>query len=331
MAKPEYNDDRLDDADRQALRKALEAYPKVVPLLEQAAACPDYQTSVDYTTSATGLMDYQLKDVQHFRAAINVLALKSRLQVAAGDRDGALATAGTMFRLARHLEHEPLVIGHLVLIACRAVACDMAHKALRAGPVSAKARDALDAVLAEADDPRAYLFALRSECAYGMDMIRTLGPNTWFTRAYFNDELSAEIDLINRLVELTDKPYADVAAFDAAWRQDRAMRRPLTNLIAPALIKVREARDRCTALLRTLRVLNALQRRDRTDVPTLADLGLPAGATVDPYTGKPLTVKKLAGGWLVYAVGPDLTDNGGDVTSRKDIGFAPPEEKKKGG
>ena len=33
--------------------------------------------------------------------------------------------------------------------------------------------------------------------------------------------------------------------------------------------------------------------------PKLTDLGLPAEATTDPYTGDPLHVKKTPKGWLV--------------------------------
>src|SRR5262249_743029 len=139
---------------------------------------------------------------------------KSRLFLAEGKTEEALTTAITMLRLARHVEHEPLQIGYLVLVACRAVAVDAAHRALRAGPVSAKARDTLDAELAAADDFRAYQFSLRSECAYGMSAFRGLPVNSWLSRAYFNDDQTNEIDLIDQLVALADKPYAEAAAFE---------------------------------------------------------------------------------------------------------------------
>jgi hypothetical protein len=93
---------------------------------------------------------------------------------------------------------------------------------------------------------------------------------------------------------------------------------------------------RTQALARCLRVINALQARvppGSDAVPKLSELGLPAEATTDPFTGKPLVVKKLADGWLVYSVGEDLEDSGGDVDSShgkpKDYGFGPWAAKRK--
>ena len=46
---------------------------------------------------------------------------------------------------------------------------------------------------------------------------------------------------------------------------------------------------------------------------TLAELpaDLVLGDTTDPYTGRPLVIKRLADGLAVYSVGPDGADDGG--------------------
>ena len=54
----------------------------------------------------------------------------------------------------------------------------------------------------------------------------------------------------------------------------------------------------------------------------LSDLGLLVEATRDPFSGDTLRVKKVTGGWLVYSVGADLNDDGGD--EKKDVVLAPP-------
>ena len=46
------------------------------------------------------------------------------------------------------------------------------------------------------------------------------------------------------------------------------------------------------------------------------------GATIDPFTEQPLFIRKAESGWLIYSVGFDLKDNGGDVDQR-DVGIAP--------
>jgi len=77
---------------------------------------------------------------------------------------------------------------------------------------------------------------------------------------------------------------------------------------------------------RSLRVLNALQARvppGGDHVPDLTELGLPAEATIDPFNGKPLNVKRLPQGWMVYSVGRDGVDDGGKLDWRTDIGAGP--------
>jgi hypothetical protein len=92
------------------------------------------------------------------------------------------------------------------------------------------------------------------------------------------------------------------------------------------LAAAREPAERVRAMSRSLRLLNALQARvpPGTDrVPDLAGLGLPAEATIDPYNGKPLSVKWLPEGWMVYSVGGDGVDDGGKLDGRTDIGAGP--------
>ena len=83
--------------------------------------------------------------------------------------------------------------------------------------------------------------------------------------------------------------------------------------------------DRIRAQARCLRVLNALQRAKNATEPKLNELGLPAEAITDPYTGEPLRIKKTVNGWLIYAVGENLTDDGGDLEKMKDVGLGPTE------
>jgi hypothetical protein len=58
-------------------------------------------------------------------------------------------------------------------------------------------------------------------------------------------------------------------------------------------------------------------------VQKLTDLGLPAEATIDPFNGEPLHVKKLPQGWMVYSVGSNCVDDGGKLDRKTDIGLGP--------
>ncbi len=94
----------------------------------------------------------------------------------------------------------------------------------------------------------------------------------------------------------------------------------------PSAHKTREAVERTRGVMRCLRVLNALQQagvKPADGAPNFAGLKLPASATEDPFTGQPLHVKVVDGQWVIYTVGPDLKDDGGDLAGGKDFGVGP--------
>ena len=59
------------------------------------------------------------------------------------------------------------------------------------------------------------------------------------------------------------------------------------------------------------------------EVTGFIDLKLPEEETIDPFTGKPLVMKRLSDGWVIYSVGKDLQDDGGKVDDRSDFGLGP--------
>jgi hypothetical protein len=80
-------------------------------------------------------------------------------------------------------------------------------------------------------------------------------------------------------------------------------------------------------MFRCLRILDALQARQigPGDAVDLTKLSLPADVIVDPFDGKSMKIKASPAGWIIYSVGPNLVDDGGDVigSKAKDFGLAP--------
>jgi hypothetical protein len=58
-------------------------------------------------------------------------------------------------------------------------------------------------------------------------------------------------------------------------------------------------------------------------VPDLSALNLPPEVLVDPFSGKPLQVKRTPEGWLIYSVGKNLQDDGGEFEDALDVGVGP--------
>jgi hypothetical protein len=316
-------------AAQKAYPRAFQAYPHVLPLLEQAAACPDYNLELAYAAGPDALLKDVLTEVQRFREYTNILQKQASSLRAQGKRDEALHGCLVSFRLTRHLEREPLLIPYLVVAACRSVAVAEINSILRAGPVSDFHRTELDKELATNDDMRGYLQALKGERAYAISSFGTTIPVNWFSRAYFNTDECCLLDQMEEQMSLTTQPFAAVAASEARLKQwISGPFHPLSALQLPAVMKTREAMERVRAQIRCLRILNALQRHGpwHEKEPGLSELGLPAEAITDPYDGSPIKLKRVETEWLIYCVGPDLKDDGGQLNPTSagwDIGLGP--------
>jgi hypothetical protein len=325
-----YPEGALSTGEQEKLEKLFSAYPRVMPLLEQAAACPDYDPQIDGTLTTTRFMETTMERPDKHRLLARVMRARTALLIAKGQLDEAAANQVLVLRLARHWRREPLIIGYLVTVACEQTAMAGVNQVLQAGPISPPARQALDAELALHDTLEGYVGAMRSERSYSLSSVREFPMwGYWLLRGFGNDLQLRLIDLFDRYVEKALKPFAEVwvskspqSSRPGGWNPYLA----LVTLLEPSLNSVREAAERARAMSRCLRVLNAIQARaapgsDR--VLPLTDLGLPLETTIDPYSGEPLHLKKVPEGWKVYAIGMNLADDGGTFEKVADVGVGP--------
>ena len=100
----------------------------------------------------------------------------------------------------------------------------------------------------------------------------------------------------------------------------------LVSQLFPAVHAVYQASNRDQALMRCLRILNALQDYLATqghEANSLTDLSLSPQATIDPFSGAALKLKKTPTGWIIYSVMNNGVDDNGDFKDMKDWGLAP--------
>ncbi len=329
-----YPTEPLSPAEQDRLEKLYAAYPKVMPLLEQAGACPDADPQLDYTQPPmTRFLEPFLEHTSKHRLLYRVLRARSALLLSKGRRDDALAAQLSALRLARHWRREPLLIGYLVTTVCEQQAMDGINQVLQAGPVAANLRESLDRELALHDTMEGYDWALRTERAFALSSVQELPGGglwqLWLTRGLVNDLKLQLVELFDRFLAKGKQPYREVAADKSNATPPKSGLNPLTalaRLLEPALNNVREPAERTRALSRSLRVLNAVLVRipaggDRE--PKLDELGLPPETTIDPFCGEPLRIKKLPDGWMVYSVGSNLVDDGGKLDGKADVGVGP--------
>jgi len=324
-----FYDGLLSETDLKFIESAFKAYPNVIPLLQQAAECPDYDPQLDYTVGSQVFLTNSLSHLQNLRPAYRLLAARVHLLVSQGDREEALRTCLTIFRLSRHFGREPMMFGYLVAVACRSVGIVAANTVLRFGPLSKSSHDILDAELAIHDSTAAFVHALKTERVFGMERFSSTelisDARVWPVRAIFLDDECDYLDLISEQLEFSSQPFSDLVAADIQSKHQGRIG-TLSRLFLPALLQYRKAYDRVRARIRCLQVLNALHRRaDQGDQsePKLAELGLAPDTMTDPFTGQPLQLKKTTDGWLVYSAGENLQDDGGDLSLFRDFGVGP--------
>jgi hypothetical protein len=320
----DYQAGKLTDADHKKLKSLVDAYPKVFQLLEEAGNCSTYDPQLDFTATPDAVTTAALGNGTDFRAAFNALEARSRLQLGEGHRHEALQTGLLIFRLSRLYDGCLFLVNNLVANAGRGVAVSVCNRVLRDGPVTDKDRDALEAELARHDNHQGLIRSLKHERTLGIASYA--GMTNWFNRALFNKNEARYLELAQEQIDLAPRPYGDFVKAVQNFKATDDKSAPLASLWVPAAHKTREAVERVRGVVRCLRVLNALQRagvKPADGEPKLSALKLPAEATMDPFTDEPLHLKVVKGDWLIYTVGPDLTDDGGDLGQGKDFGVGP--------
>jgi hypothetical protein len=246
---------------------------------------------------------------------------------AKGERDEALRASILTLQLARHLDREPTIVTYLVATAVRGIGVETANRVLRSGAITDSARDALDAELGLHDLTESYRHALITERAIGLTAFTELNlGQSWPARGFWNNAVIYYLDVMDSQLALAPQPYHQVLQAGAP-----EVSRPvspwtaLADMVLPSIEATRQATERTRATIQCLRIVEIVTRRQQqgVEVTGLADLKLPEEDITDPFTGKPLLMKKLPEGWVVYSVGNDLDDGGGKLDGRSDFGLGP--------
>jgi hypothetical protein len=325
--------DRLpNQAQQAAMRPILDAYGTVLPMIEKAAKCDQYASLLDYSLPPSQFLDRYLESVNSFRGLAEYARWNMMIAAAEGNPDRAIRLGVRVLRLARLFDQEPLLISRLVSVAVRSTMFASINTIIRQEGVSDGARAELDAELALHDNLAPLQTALRTERAFAIPYsIEKSGAIPAFLRwgvlNWCLGELDAE-DLAYRVATLP---------MDQICRQWNPIEKRTTwpqldgikdRLIMPAIVATFESRFRSVAQARCLRIVNALgDYRQKTGkaAESIEQLSLPHDAIIDPCTGKPLRMKKIDAGWIVYSVYRNGDDDGGKFHAEDGPwGFGPP-------
>jgi hypothetical protein len=318
-----------------AINAILAKYADVDEAIAKAAACPRYASRLDYSLPTMQFQTEQLALAQNIRTASRFLGWHAEIARIAGQPAEAVEYGIKLLKLGRLYESEPLITNRLVAVAIRSVAAASLYDSLASGEIPNELHDELDVELARQDDNSDLIRTLKQERAYSITFLEEqtanpgrlmmMNPMLW----RFKSMQSGVLDWYERALPAIGQPWHE---FQADPETQRIFQTPtgfgtLADLLLPSIQATYEAVNRATATMRSLRVYNALRKYVDTngrDPSGLADLGLPANATIDPFTGKPLILKHTGDGWIVYSVGRDGHDDGGSLKDQKDCGVGPP-------
>jgi hypothetical protein len=336
---------RLTETELELARAVLENEPEKFALARRIRTCRGGSAPVNWDSpNPLGIL---LPHCDHLRQTASILELDALLAAHDGRSDDALNAALGILALNRGINDEPLLISQLVRMAITNLAIRSVERTLGLTEVSdAKLAEFQTAIAAEADQPR-LLWGLLGERGLMFKLGDNIDNGTIPAREAVNMATDLRIqapDVAVSVVARSIAPGAQALFLEVMNKHIVAARLPVgpkrtdelkaadksldgrddleakaVRLILPAIARVGDADTRTAALCRVTAVSLAWERfrlKQGHYPKSLDELPKELLATVpnDPYTDEPLRYKLTDTGAVVYATGPDQTDDGGKLS-----------------
>jgi hypothetical protein len=331
----QYDRSAFDPKDKE-FREFLRTQQRGLALVRKAAAMPACTFEHDYSLGISMALP-ELKRLPH---AATLLACDALVKAEDGDARGALEDVAAIYGVAGHVS-DPLLVAVAVAIGIDKTGTKALEDVLSltaAAPV-----DPGRLVLPpEASYRRSVRRAMATEeVIFGLTTFAAVAERdpdllaaareAWMTDAgviglgspiyrvfFLQDDLAAYRRVMHEMQQLAVKPYyearQDWQKLDESWKGNR--RGVLTALLAPATQNVVTAASEADAerlLARTALALAAFKAKTGA-YPDKLDALVPdflPRVPLDPFSGRPLRLKRDGAGLVVYSVGRDLKDDGG--------------------
>jgi hypothetical protein len=331
----------LNDQQRAAVQNGLAFHGPQLALARSLRDKPHGRHDISWAPNSFAT----LLKCQDNRTAAGALRYDVLDRCQAGDVDGAIVSCIACFHAGSSLGDEPTSISMLVRIACQAVAVGLIERTLAQGEVSPTRLAELQQRLEGEEPAPLLLFATRGERALSnhyFENLRTgnLGPTPvsaavggggpgavldWLAMlpGFVSSQQSGCLRFMNKVVEIARQPPEAWAPQFNQIRAEIPNLPVLARLLAPAMDKVAEACRRNHAILRCAIVAVAMERHRREkgrwaeSIAELVMAGYLNDVPTDPFDGKPIRLKRLDDGWLVWAIGMDGIDHGGTLDRTK--------------
>lgn len=107
------------------LRKAFDEHAEALEFYERAANCVSLQSDWRIGDQPSASLEIHLESVSEERSISRHCVARAGLLMAEGNYDEALNLGLQMLALSRSVDHQPMVLGYLVGVACRSISLDV--------------------------------------------------------------------------------------------------------------------------------------------------------------------------------------------------------------
>lgn len=319
--------ERWTDAQQTEIDRFLRT---AAPELKQIDSLKNYQggrMSFDPNVDIM-LADY---DIGFIRTAIKLKALQTVDRVMAGDTDSVVDDLTILIHVGSVVAEEPTLIGSLVNVACNAMTGHTLQHTCALATLTPEQLKTVDGLLSEIEESDRLYWGMLGERALNrtarkaivsQDRKNTIFPYVPGIHAWLVQDEATALDMLNRMVEATKtKPDGGLAVADAIDRELQQLSRilhPITTTTIPSLKRAFELNLSLTAQVRAARAAMAAERFriDHQGFPSaLSDL-VPDyldAVPLDPFDGQVLRYQLTPQRLVIYSIGDNLKDDGGDV------------------
>lgn len=337
----------LDEEMQTLIGQVLDDNKKAIELLDHAATLRSSRYPTDLSKGHATLLPH----ISDLRKVVYLLCLKAFVEAEQGRPAAAVDALVGAFRVADSVAQEPVTISQMVRQACQSVTLSATERVINRISLEAKDLDRLEKILSTAYDPNATIRGLIGEQCMVIQTLRrprdaglglppiiaTKGPS--LLQIQIAQALGQVDQYLVKYIDLTDRhiaairlpPHERLQAAEEIKSQMQQFRQAHTALrfLSVSFDDIIRLDLVNLTRLRVARVAVAVERYrvahgrlpDRLEelVPAFLET-----APKDPYDGQPLRYKKLSPGFVVYSIGKDLSDDGGQERPQRKRG-APPE------
>lgn len=252
------------------------------------------------------------------RQAAFLLSLEASVHLDNGDPNRAVDSVEAALALSAKFPPSNLT-NRLVQVAMQALALQSLERVLNQVSLTEQDLLSLSETICAFEASRGLRQTLIGERCYGLYCLdQNLGRMVFAKLVGVPQSQSTKyMNMMQAFIDITDQPEHQQIQLCKTIGRVAAQHGMFAQTLIPGFIRVFELESRCLAHCRVARTALALEAHNLAQgrLPEAVDGLVPAylpSVPTDPFGGQALRYRKLDEGFVVYSVGEDLTDDGGE-------------------